>query len=120
MHFIGCVRKGVPLPELPKRAAKKNLKKAKTRPPPTAAAAAAAKSEGVATIKGPTEAAKSPKRQSRLASLVGSPGGDGPCTNIPESKEPGVEEVSHSLGCICHSGIAETTYVACGSFLPTM
>lgn len=115
MHLIGCVRKGVPLPELPTRTTKKKLKKSKARPP---SAAAAAKAKEIERIQGPIEAAKSPKRRSRLASLVGSPDGDGPRTAIPESNEPGVREVLHSLGYIYHTSVAESTSsLRCSLFL---
>lgn len=102
MHLIGYVRKGVPLPELPTRTAKKKIKKSKARPPP----ADAAEPKGVERINGPIGAAKSPKRRSRLESLVGSPDGDGPKTTAtPEPNELGIREVLQSLGHVVYVSV---------------
>lgn len=105
MHLIGCVRKGVPLPELPTRTAKRKMKKSKARPPP----ADNVEPKGVGGINGPIEAAKSPRRRSRLESLVGSADGDGPRTTIPESNELGIREVLHNLA-YSHECCRNNTY----------
>lgn len=95
MHLIGCVRKGLPLPELPTKAAfKKKPKKAKKQytPAPTKPKGAEGKS---------LEPARSPKRRSRLASLVqceASQGADGPCISTPKPHEAqGFAQVLHTL-----------------------
>lgn len=91
MHLIGRVRKGLPLPDLPIKAVKKTVKKRKTRAPP----ATSKPKEADPKRKVESVAEKSPRRRSRLASLVEcqEPEGDIPDTLIPTSLELGQAQV---------------------------
>ncbi|CAM9346060.1 unnamed protein product [Ectocarpus fasciculatus] len=87
MHLIGCFRKGLPLPEVPSR----KPKKPKKRQSP-GGATKPREGQGKSEI----TSAKSPKRRSRLASLVGPHQDvDPPDTPIAKSHEPLVACASH-------------------------
>ena len=94
MHLIGRVRKGLPLPGPQIKAAKKKSKKNKKGAPP----AASKPNEAESRRKVEPAVAKSPKRQSRLASLIEcqEPRGDSRGTFIPTPHEPDHEKVIHS------------------------
>jgi len=84
MHFVGRVRKGLPLPDLPNKAVQKKQKKRKTKAPTTVTS-----KPNEADVKRKTVAEKSPRRRSRLASLVEcqEPQGDNPRTLTPTTHE---------------------------------
>ncbi|CAM9593605.1 unnamed protein product, partial [Ectocarpus sp. 8 AP-2014] len=89
MHLIGCFRKGLPLPEVPSRKPKKPKKRQSpggdTKP---------REGQGKREI----TFAKSPKRRSRLASLVDPhQDADPPGTSIAKSHEPLDPQVCDSL-----------------------
>ncbi|CAM9979057.1 unnamed protein product [Pylaiella littoralis] len=103
MHLIACVRKGLPLPELPtKVTAKKKLQQSKKQHAPATTKPRGAEGESQSQA-----AAKSPKRRSRLASLVQceEPQNDkGASISTPNTLEPrGSGQVLHSVGCMLTS-----------------
>lgn len=112
MHLIACVRKGLPLPELPtKVTAKKKLQQSKKQHAPATTKPRGAEGESQFQA-----AAKSPKRRSRLASLVQceEPQNDkGASISTPNTLEPpGSGQVLHSVGCMLTSATRVNTVQA--------
>lgn len=105
MHLIGCVRKGLPLPELPtKVTGKKKLKKAKVKHSPAATRPKGTEGDNQLEVSRPT---RSPKRRSRLASLVQCEEpqiADGASISTPKQLElQGSGQVFHCARCILTS-----------------
>ncbi len=93
MHLIGCVRKGLPLPDRPIKTVKKKPKKKKERATPLTSQP----KEADAKTKVEPVVEKSPRRRSRLASLVKcqEPQRDLPDTVTPTPLESGQVQVQY-------------------------
>ncbi|CAM9867695.1 unnamed protein product [Scytosiphon promiscuus] len=107
MHLIACVRRGMPLPNLPTEAGKKK-KTARSHRQSSAARAAPNEARG-------STSANSPKRQSRMASLTEPPHAhasqlaDGPCTSTLESQNLQVRHILHATSMLSCRGKVEAT-----------